>query len=77
MTGAHTLGLTCLCPLENGWIASGSPDRTIHVWNPNAMKWEFELNPQHAGTVTCLLAMKGGIFCSGSADETIMIWKLQ
>ncbi len=73
----HTSAITAVAALGNNYIATGSSDMTIKIWNATngALIQTFT---GHTGAVTSLLGLPNGLFASGSSvDKTIKISKLK
>jgi len=79
----HTQPITALCwqPLhlnENPWIATGSKDNQIRVWDPRGMV--LKQLSSHTGAVMSLRwggggeQNKHGVIYSGSRDRMIKVW---
>ena len=67
----HTGGVTCLQPLPNGRLASGSRDNTIRIWDLKSTT--SQILTGHSDGVTCL-ASDGERLFSGSLDCTVRVW---
>jgi WD40 repeat protein len=61
--------------LQNGWLASGSWDQTICLWDANTASEVGRLGG-HANQISALHAHRDGRLASGSWDTTIRIWDL-
>ena len=71
----HTGAVTSVAALGSKYIATGSADKTIKIWNAtNGILIQTLIG--HNGSVDSLLGLPGGRFASGSADKTIKIWNL-
>ena len=64
----HTKLVNCLCQLNNGYIISGSDDKTIKVWNEENI---LESLSGHTYSVRALCQMNENSFTSASFDKTI------
>ena len=78
----HTEWVTTLCALPDGRLASGSPDRTIRLWDLNTGAETARLQG-HTGPVAALCMLPDGRLASGSSnntlgssDRTIRLWDL-
>ncbi|XP_043475766.1 F-box/WD repeat-containing protein 1A-like [Leptopilina heterotoma] len=60
--------------LNEKYIASGSTDTTIKLWNRSTFRIHSTLTG-HIRGITCL-KYENNIIVSGSADQTIRIWKV-
>lgn len=69
----HTESVTVLVDLKNGYIASGSKDSTIIVWNLNTVQAFITLR-NHSNAIYSLILLKSQHLASGSQDQTIKIW---
>ena len=69
----HRGAINCILSLDNGYIASGSNDSTIKIWDPNTGECIQTLEG-HSGPVKCLAILPDGKLVSGSYDKTIKIW---
>jgi WD40 repeat protein len=84
----HTSPVTCfmytknklLCPNADGYLFSGSQDRTIKVWNPtNFMPTKVFVTTcyGHEGSILTLVDGCDGSFLSTSVDGTLRQWTPQ
>ena len=71
LTG-HTDSVFCLIQLRNGYLVSGSSDKTIKIWNIETRACIQTLT-DHTDWVYDLLELKNGNIVSGSRDGTIKI----
>ena len=69
----HTDNVYSLTLLSNGWLASGSEDKTIKIWNLAERKKIGTLEG-HQDSVASLKTLKYGNLVSYSLDDTIKIW---
>jgi WD40 repeat protein len=69
----HTGSVISLCVLPNGWLASGSDDSTIRLWDV-ATAAETACLAGHSRWVRALCAVADGRLASGSDDKTIRLW---
>ncbi|HTR11898.1 MAG TPA: hypothetical protein VMI72_01265, partial [Roseiarcus sp.] len=69
----HSNGVTALCLLPDGRLASGSYDNTIRLWDA-ATGVETARLEGHAGLVVALCPLANGRLASGSNDNTIRLW---
>jgi WD40 repeat protein len=71
---AHRWYLTSIAELQNGYLATGSMDFEIIIWDiiNNGTKIKTLLG--HKDYVTSLVALNNGDLVSGSRDSTIRIW---
>jgi WD40 repeat protein len=68
----HTDGIYCLTPF-NGYLYSGSADKTIIKWNKNGTINQTLKGQGHSGPVWCLTEFNGHLY-SGNYDKTIIKW---
>jgi WD40 repeat protein len=84
----HTSSITCfmysknkiLCPNADGYLFSGSQDRTIKVWNPTTFmptKVFVSTCYGHEGSILTLVDGCDGSFLSTSVDGTLRRWTPQ
>ncbi len=69
-----------LVELDNGYLASGSDDASLKIWDITNGKLKFTIDNsnQHFDSVQSLASLEGnGFVASGSFDETIKIWDLE
>ena len=71
---AHTDIVCSLAILPNGWLASGSRDTTIKLWDLEERKVVKTLRGHRRGVVS-LKVLKNGNLVSYSTDDTIKIWR--
>ena len=72
----HTHWINCVTLLPDGRFVSGSPDKTLKIWDPSK-----EPGAQcvatlrgHTDGINCILLLPDGRFVSGSSDGTLKIW---
>ena len=65
--------VNALAVLPNGYLASGSWDNTIKIWDTETGS-EIRNLTGHTNWVRALAVMPNGYLASGSADTTIKIW---
>ena len=58
--------------LQNGYLASGSADRAIKIWNPINGTFKRTLNG-HTHSVNALTVLQNGDIASVSANRSIKI----
>jgi len=69
----HSDHVTCIAPLADGGLVSGSWDRTLRVWNAEG---ECEVILEgHCNYVNSVVQMADGRILSGSQDETLRVWE--
>ena len=69
----HKHSISCLCPISNKILASGSYNSTINLWNIEDRSIMSTLSG-HTSVVTALCNVKEGVFVSGSDDKSLIIW---
>lgn len=69
----HTDRVTALSTLENGWLASGSDDKTIRIWDPLSGACLKTLSG-HTDLVRSIAALSKNRLASFGYDKTIRIW---
>ena len=68
-----SFGFSCILLLKNGYLASGSYDNMIRMWNLESGECVKALNG-HFTTVNRLITLDSGEIVSCSYDNTIKIW---
>lgn len=61
--------------LSNSFLASGSRDFSIKIWNTNDGT-EIKTLEEHKDSVKSLVMLSNGYLASGSLDNSIKIWNL-
>ena len=61
---------------SNGYLASGSNDQTVKIWNPLNGTQLYDLTG-HTYKVKVLETLSNGNLASGAWDNTIKIWYFQ
>lgn len=73
----HTGSILCLAASPNGeWVASGSHDQTVRLWDVVTGR-EVHKFGGHSANVNCLAFSRDGHWLvSGSSDKTVRVWDL-
>ena len=74
MNGVHSLGVSSLVYLGQGFVASASVDKKIHVWDI-ALGKKVQTIEGHTGTITCMVRVGANELYTSGADESILRWK--
>lgn len=69
----HTNAVSCLLPLRNGLLCSGSWDHTIKLWNIDSGECMPTMSG-HTDWVSVMVELSNGWLCSGSHDRTLKLW---
>ena len=72
----YTIGPRCLRKMPEGRFLSGSPDRTIRIWNPDTGLTDLVL-VGHTRSVTSLLMLNDWQVVSGAKDGSLRLWDLR
>ena len=56
------------------WLASGSDDNTVKIWNPNTGEQLRTLEGHDTDVTTVAFSPDGQLLASGSDDNTVKIW---
>ena len=67
--------INCFVSLGNGFLASGSADKLIRIWNLEAKSFIGSLKG-HSADITSLVVLENGDLVSASLDKTILVWSL-
>jgi WD40 repeat protein len=70
----HTHSVRALAMLRNGWLASGSSDCTIRLWDLRTST-EIAKLEGHTNSVNELVMLPDGRLASCSEDRTIRLWE--
>ena len=73
MTTGHIYAVDALAVLPNGYLASGSIDKTITIWDVTDGTLIRSLTG-HFNPIYSLAVLPNGYLASGSGDKTIKIW---
>lgn len=71
----HTDSVSTVVLLPNGYLASGSNDRTVKIWDVNSANLVRTLKG-HESKVLSLAILKNGLLASLADDGQIIIWNL-
>ena len=69
----HTNWILSLAVMSNGWLASGSFDSNINIWDLEQRRLIKTLRG-HTSVVTSLKALSNGNLVSCSNDDSIKVW---
>ena len=69
----HSDWVKCLFQLKNGYLLSGSADKTIKIWNEDRI---VEALIGHNGAVRSICQINDNYFAYSSFDKTIKIWDI-
>ena len=69
----HKDWISCLCPISNIILASGSDDTTIKIWNIEDRLIMSTLSG-HSDGVSALCSANKGVLVSGSFNNSLIIW---
>lgn len=72
----HSDTVSSIIPFKIKYIASGSFDRTIRVWEVNSQKCCITFHDAHLYAINCLVELIDGRLASGSNDKAICVWDL-
>ncbi|MFA6038326.1 MAG: hypothetical protein WC748_09445 [Legionellales bacterium] len=73
----HSASVNALTVLHNGWLASGSDDNSIKIWEVNSHDIQLlHTMKGHSYGVSALTVLSNGWLASGSGDHTIKIWEV-
>ena len=67
--------LVCFSP-DSKYLASGSYDNTIKVWNIEEKREEFTLNGHSSSVYSVSFSPDGKYLASGSGDNNIKVWSI-
>ena len=71
----HKDYVNSIIALKNGYIASGSDDKTIIIWNSKDGSIKQNITDGHTKEITALCLLDDEMIASGSTDKSIVIWK--
>jgi WD40 repeat protein len=69
----HTAKVHCVVSLSDNLVASGSDDRTVHIWKADTGAHVTTLQG-HTHWVNTLAVLSDGRLASGSLDNTVRLW---
>jgi len=74
----HTNWINSLAVLPNGYLASGSDDYTIKIWDINAAAGSEAIRTiiAHTSYVLALKVLANGDLASGAYDSKVKIWDI-
>lgn len=71
----HTRPILSIAFNSDVFLASGSEDRTVKIWN--AITGDLlRILSGHTGQVNCVVFANGNLLASGSSDTTIKLWDI-
>ena len=70
----HKREIKCMEQMSNGWLLTGSVDKTIKVWNVKK-KFCIQTLVSHFDAVYSLCVIDKETFVSGGKDQDIILWK--
>ena len=74
----HNDIISVLINLSNGYIASGSYDETVKIWDiTKEEKYSLIMKKNATGAVLCLLEFEPGKLLGGTNDNMINLWDLK
>ena len=72
----HSAGINSLVEINNDYLASGSDDKTIIIWDlKNYSKKQTLIG--HTARISSLVLLQNGFLASGSYDFIVKIWDTQ
>ena len=72
----HSCTVWCLVNFsDDEFLASGSSDNTIKIWDLINLKYLYSLEG-HENTISSIIVLKNGLLGSSSWDNTSKIWNL-
>ena len=71
----HTDYVYCVASLLDNLVASGSSDKTVHIWKADKGAHVVTLKG-HEGGVRALAVLSDGRLASGSSDHTVRLWNI-
>jgi WD40 repeat protein len=72
-------GVISLVSLDNGYLASGSIDSQIKIWDTEKGHLVFTFNSTnggHSDKVNSLVYIDNAVLCSASTDGNIKLWDI-
>ncbi len=71
----HGDGITSIAFSPNNWLASGSMNGTIHVWETES--WSLVEELDHNESVDSVAFSPNGFLAAGLANATVLVWNTE
>jgi WD40 repeat protein len=72
----HDKEVLSLTRINQDWLASGSADFKIAIWQPQQGQLKYMINEAHSGAVVSLVQVAPRLLASGSTDMAIKLWNV-